>query len=134
MNLLDNAIKYSPEGGDITVTSALFYGSDQEVLATLPRQYLLDFVPDQLYSLTAISDQGLGIQEEYRQLVFDKFFKVKSKYQEGRKGVGLGLAFCRQVIEAHDGFIWVDSPVTQDNTAKARGCRFSVILPRGPAQ
>jgi len=53
---------------------------------------------------------------------------------EGRKGVGLGLAFCKQAIEAHGGFIWVKSPLTSEESARHQGCRFYFILPAGPGE
>ena len=77
----------------------------------------------------AVSDQGLGIPKKYQTHIFDKFFSVQSKNGNGRKGVGLGLTFCKQVIEAHEGFIWVKSPLNPEETQHPRGCQFNLILP-----
>lgn len=86
INLLDNALKYSLDGQMITVQI-------REELAT--------------GTVTiSISDQGPGIPPEYREVIFDKFRRVQD--ESSRKGLGLGLAFCRLAIEAHEGKIWVD--------------------------
>jgi PAS domain S-box-containing protein len=85
INLLENAIKYTPEGGKITL-SATMRGHEM---------------------LVSIGDTGPGIPNEMRQRIFDKFSRVK--YKNAPKGVGLGLAFCRLAVEAHGGHIWVES-------------------------
>ncbi|MBW1979605.1 MAG: PocR ligand-binding domain-containing protein [Deltaproteobacteria bacterium] len=130
VNLLDNAIKYSPEGREITVVSGLFSsGAAMRSPVNIPAEYERLMLPQQKYVFATVADQGLGIPQEFQQLVFDKFFKVKSRYQEGRKGVGLGLAFCKRVIEAHGGCIFMESPVSRDAAGKECGCRFSFVLP-----
>ncbi len=135
VNLLDNAIKYSPEGGEIRVTTTQVQGSDRESpLAPIPQGYAMHLDAGQPFIMTAVSDQGVGIPEEYKQVIFDKFFKIKSQDREGRKGVGLGLAFCKQVIEAHGGLIWVESPIGQDELGSNCGCEFCFVLPKGPIQ
>jgi two-component system, NtrC family, sensor histidine kinase KinB len=85
INLLENAIKYTPEGGKI-VLSATMRGHEM---------------------LISIGDNGPGIPNEMRLRIFDKFSRVK--YKNAPKGVGLGLAFCRLAVEAHGGRIWVES-------------------------
>jgi PAS domain S-box-containing protein len=100
INLLDNAYKFSPEGKTITL----------EVV----------YKPEVSEVLVSISDEGMGIPEQYRETVFNKFRRVQAK--GGPKGLGLGLAFCRLAVEAHGGRIWVDS-------AQSGGARFNFILP-----
>lgn len=85
INLMENAIKYTPEGGKITLSANM---RGHEMLIT-------------------IGDNGPGIPKEMRQRIFDKFSRVK--YKNAPKGVGLGLAFCRLAVEAHGGRIWVES-------------------------
>lgn len=85
VNLLDNAIKYSPEGGVITVSTAT---SDSEVYMR-------------------VKDTGPGIPPEAQSAIFDKFSRVKQQHMP--RGVGLGLAFCKLAVEAHGGRIWVHS-------------------------
>lgn len=85
INLIENAIKYTPDGGNIIVGAKK--AEDGVVIS--------------------IKDSGPGIPEHMKQQIFDKFSRVK--YTEGPKGVGLGLAFCRLAVEAHKGRIWVES-------------------------
>lgn len=98
INLLENAVKYTPAGSHIEV-SARRKGEWCEVW---------------------IDDNGPGIPEEKRQVIFEKFARL----QDNRKvvGFGLGLAFCRMAVEAHGGKIWVE------NRAKG-GSRFAFTLP-----
>lgn len=100
INLLDNALKFSSDGKTITLSTA--------------------YEPEANHVLISISDQGVGIAEQYRQSVFDKFHRVQN--QGGPKGLGLGLAFCRLAVEAHGGRIWVDESVDG-------GARFNFVLP-----
>jgi PAS domain S-box-containing protein len=130
VNLLDNALRYSPEGSTIVIHSHLVNGNgDQGLLASMLREEACRYQFGKSYILTTISDQGIGIPEQYRRVVFDKFFKIKTADPRGRKSVGLGLAFCKQVVEAHNGSIWVNSNITPDESPEPRGCRFSFLLP-----
>jgi signal transduction histidine kinase len=92
-NLLDNALKYTPEGGVITV-------------AVRPLDGQLE---------VRVTDTGPGIPPEHQERIFDRFTRVPGS--EGRRrGLGLGLALCRSVVEAHGGRIWVESEVGQGST------------------
>jgi two-component system, NtrC family, sensor histidine kinase KinB len=85
VNLLDNAIKYTPENGIVTISTAT---SGTEVYVR-------------------IQDTGPGIPSEAQATIFDKFARVKQRNMP--QGVGLGLAFCKLAVEAHGGRIWVRS-------------------------
>lgn len=85
INLLDNAIKYTPQGGVITLAV-------KRTGATLT---------------VSVRDTGPGVPEGEHQRIFDKFMRVQR--EAAPKGLGLGLAFCKLAIEAHGGHIWVDS-------------------------
>lgn len=91
-NLLSNAIKFSFEGGQITVKIK----SSQE--------------KQNKYNMLAVSviDNGVGIPDKERQLIFDKFTQ-SSKTKTGSGGTGLGLAICHEIIKAHQGEIWAES-------------------------
>jgi signal transduction histidine kinase len=92
-NLLDNALKYTPEGGLITVAICTVNGQVE----------------------VRVTDTGPGIPSEHQERIFDRFARVPGS--EGRhEGLGLGLAFCRSVIEAHGGRIWVESEAGQGST------------------
>jgi two-component system, sensor histidine kinase and response regulator len=90
VNLLGNAIKFSPEGGTlgIGITS-----TGRAVRVT-------------------VSDQGPGIPQEYHQRIFDKFGQVESRKENRKYSTGLGLAFCKLAVEAQGGQIGVESPST----------------------
>ncbi|MDY6877069.1 MAG: response regulator [Chloroflexota bacterium] len=88
INLLDNALKYSPSEG--TVIVGAHHSQEGPPAVTF-----------------WVRDQGPGIPLEYQERVFDKFTHVPDRQWSG---MGLGLAYCRLVVEAHGGRIWVDSP------------------------
>ncbi len=100
MNLLHNAIKYSPDGGIVTVTT-------EEQADAL---------------VISVADEGVGIPLADRARVFERFYKVDRARQRGHGGTGLGLAIARQIADAHGGRIWLES--TDDE-----GSTFSVSLP-----
>lgn len=101
-NLLDNAIKFTPTGGAITVSARLGDGEVQ----------------------LSVADTGEGVPESSRQMVFDKFEQLRPTGR-GHRGSGLGLTFCKLATEAHDGRIWIE-----DN--EPRGSRFVFSLPLNP--
>jgi PAS domain S-box-containing protein len=86
-NILDNAIKYSEEGTEIVISAER---QDKEMLVS-------------------ISDQGIGIPAEDLDKVFDRMYRAEHRTGQERGGVGLGLAICRGLVEAHGGNIWIES-------------------------
>lgn len=86
VNLLDNAIKYTPAKG--TITLSVIHRTTQEIMLS-------------------VSDTGPGIPEEKKERIFDGHFRLKR--DESTEGYGLGLALCRKIVSAHYGQIWVDS-------------------------
>ncbi len=90
-NILENAIKYSPEGGLVIIRG--------------------EVRPNDVVVSTA--DQGIGISPEDLIPLFEKFFRVRSALSFHVSGTGLGLPIARSIIEAHDGRIWVESKVGQ---------------------
>ncbi|HEV8637237.1 MAG TPA: ATP-binding protein [Chloroflexota bacterium] len=100
-NLLSNAVRYSPDGGTITVRLAQ---SGPETL------------------LVSVQDEGIGIPEEARAKVFDKFYRIDTATGQKIRGLGLGLAICKQIVEAQGGRIWVDSRI-------GHGSAFSFTVP-----
>jgi signal transduction histidine kinase len=101
LNLVSNAVKYSPRGGIVRVCSQ-------------QRDRWLELV---------VSDQGVGIPPEARSRVFDRFFRVSSFETKGIPGTGLGLSIVKGLVELHGGRIWVESEV-------GRGSSFHVTLPQ----
>jgi two-component system OmpR family sensor kinase len=91
LNLIDNALKYTPAGGHITIS----------------------LYRDQDWVRVLIADTGLGIPPEVLPHIFDRFYRAQ---REGRKGVGLGLSIARWIAEAHSGRLTVESEVGQGAT------------------
>lgn len=135
VNLMDNAIRFAPEGSLIKVTAVRIdvenYQTDQPALPSRVREKLL---AGQSYILVTFSDQGPGVPEKDKEAIFNKFFTTKVKGEIRRKGVGLGLTFCKLIIEAHHGEIWVESPVETDSVIQGQGCRFCFLLPAQDTQ
>jgi len=90
MNLLTNAIKYTPNNGKITI------GAEE--------------MPDNQVKIS-VADTGQGIPADKLDSVFDKFSQVEAKKSGGARSTGLGLTFCKMTVEAHGGRIWVESVV-----------------------
>jgi len=101
-NLVSNAIKYSPQGGTITVMG-------QEAGEMI---------------LIQVRDQGIGIPHEDLERVFERFYRVENEITRSVRGIGLGLAVCRGIVEAHGGRIWVES-------LPGEGSTFYFTLPAG---
>ncbi|MFH1928463.1 MAG: GAF domain-containing sensor histidine kinase [Chloroflexota bacterium] len=99
-NLLDNALKYSPQGGLVVVRGEL---RESEVVIS-------------------VADQGIGIAPEHLNRLFEKFFRVKSGLGRHVVGSGLGLPIARNIVESHGGLIWAESQV-------GRGSTFYFTLP-----
>jgi signal transduction histidine kinase len=101
INLVDNAIKYSPDGGRVTVRVE---GAGTHVRF-------------------AVADEGLGIPPAEQRRIFEKFYRLDPNMTRGVGGTGLGLYICRELVRRMDGRIWVESP------GLGRGSTFVVELP-----
>lgn len=99
-NILNNAIKYSPDGGKIKVT-----------MKTTDDQMIL-----------SISDQGLGIPKQDLPRIFDRFYRVDRARSRAQGGTGLGLSIAKEIIKQHNGFIWAKSEY-------GKGSTFTIVLP-----
>jgi signal transduction histidine kinase len=93
-NLVENAVKYSPGGGRITISTQRCRGRD-----SAPKEEVQ----------VSVSDRGLGIQPEHLQHLFDRFYQVDSTASPQAGGLGLGLSICKAIIKAHKGRIWAES-------------------------
>lgn len=99
-NILNNAIKYSPDGGKITVR-----------MKTTEDQMIL-----------SISDHGLGIPKQDLPRIFDRFYRVDRARSRAQGGTGLGLSIAKEIIKQHKGFIWAKSEY-------GKGSTFTIVLP-----
>ena len=99
-NIVNNAIKYSPDGGKITVS-----------MKTTDTQLIV-----------SISDQGLGIPKKDLPLIFDRFYRVDKARSRAQGGTGLGLSIAKEIVKQHNGFIWAKSEY-------GKGSTFTIVLP-----
>ena len=99
-NILNNAIKYSPDGGKIKVG-----------MKTTDVQLII-----------SISDEGLGIPKKDLPRIFDRFYRVDKARSRAQGGTGLGLAIAKEIIKQHKGFIWAKSEY-------GKGSTFTIVLP-----
>jgi two-component system, OmpR family, phosphate regulon sensor histidine kinase PhoR len=112
-NLVDNAIKYTPERGHITVAARRTSGTDHKGETQLEGIEL------------SVADTGIGIPEQDRPRVFERFYRVDKARSRELGGTGLGLAIVKHIVEGHGGQVWVEG-----NTPS--GSRFVVRLPVQP--
>ncbi len=116
-NLLDNAIKFSPSGGSVQIGAA--YGTIFGWNAAAETPTLPETLPEDEWLVFWVRDQGPGIPAQYHQRIFDKFGQVRGSKL---RGTGLGLTFCKLVVEAHQGQIWLES-------IEGQGSTFAFALP-----
>jgi PAS domain S-box-containing protein len=128
-NLLSNAINYSVTGGRIMISTRIAGGSEPGFVSSVPEKHRDRIRGDRGYFLAVIRDTGYGIPEEHQESVFEKFFTVKTEEGLGRRGIGLGLAFCKLVAEAHDGVIFCRTPSGSSVGDRTPGVEFHLILP-----
>ena len=102
VNILSNAVKFTPEGGQVKVDARL--GDHSAIIS--------------------ISDSGIGIAKEDQEAIFEEFRQVGSNYAHKREGTGLGLTLTKRFVEMHGGKIWVESEV-------GKGSTFTFTLPIG---
>jgi PAS domain S-box-containing protein len=93
-NILDNAVKYSPEGTEIAVKAEV---KGQNVLVS-------------------VTDHGQGITADETEKIFDRFYRIEQRLKKDPGGLGLGLSLCKALVEAHQGKIWVESIVGKGST------------------
>jgi K+-sensing histidine kinase KdpD len=99
-NLVENAVKYSPQGGEIAISGQI---GEEEVIVS-------------------VSDKGIGIAPQYQDKIFERFFRVENRLTRGVTGSGLGLSICKGHVKAHGGRIWLESE-------PGRGSVFYFTLP-----
>jgi signal transduction histidine kinase len=101
--LLDNAIKFSPGGGKITI-----------------RSWVVD---EEIY--ISVSDQGIGVPADKLEKIFERFVQADGSTTRSFGGMGIGLALCHDIVDAHSGRIWAES------AGQGKGSTFTMVLPIG---
>jgi len=102
-NLAQNAIKFTPEGGEVSISAKPFAGEEKMVAIS-------------------VRDSGIGIAEDQQGKIFEKFYQVNGSLHRSAGGTGLGLAITKGLVDAHQGTIWVESEV-------GKGSTFTFTLP-----
>jgi PAS domain S-box-containing protein len=122
-NLFSNAFKFTAEGGVVEVTAELLDDASGMAERIAPGTYPVDGLPRKgSYLMASVRDTGIGIPRDALGTIFDKFVQAKHRRSGKTKGSGLGLAFCRKVMDAHGGYIWVESDL-------GRGSTFTALFP-----
>ena len=119
VNLLGNAIKFSPKGATVSVEVDDRRKIPLETPPTLRRRLSSS---NNGFALLAVSDRGPGVPEPHKERVFEKFHQIHQGKKLRGQGVGLGLAICKSIVEKHEGAIWVED-------RPAGGSVFRVLLP-----
>ena len=101
INLIGNAVKFTPEDGEISVSSKVSADADEYVIS--------------------VKDSGIGIPPDQLEKVFEKFHQVEGEQYRSASGTGLGLAIAKHIVEDHGGKIWVESILNFGTT-------FSLLL------
>jgi signal transduction histidine kinase len=100
INLVSNACRYTPVGGQITISSCQVNGSAE----------------------TTIHDTGIGIRKDELEHIFDRFYRSNDPMVRSQPGTGLGLSITKSLVELHGGRLWVESEV-------GKGSTFGFTLP-----
>ena len=116
-NLITNAIKFTPDGGKIRISTGIIENPDKSLLITPS-----DGEYSGAYVKISVQDTGVGIEKEDIPKIFDKFSQIENTLSRNTGGIGLGLTITKHFIDAHLGGIWVDS-------VKNEGSTFNFIIP-----
>jgi two-component system phosphate regulon sensor histidine kinase PhoR len=124
-NLLDNAVKYTPEGGQVRLAAKLVRSSEfgdenqkelNSELITQHSELHRDFLE------ISVADTGIGIPKEHLDRIFERFYRVDKARSRELGGTGLGLAIVKHIVEAHGGTVQVQSTI-------GKGSTFIITLP-----
>ena len=118
-NLVSNAIKFTPDGKSITISSRMVNASDIKVNDCF-KDVVKNLTGD--YIEVCVKDEGIGIEQKNLLHTFDKFAQIENSLSRKAGGTGLGLPIAKQLLDAHKGAIWCDSELN-------KGSKFYFIIP-----
>jgi two-component system phosphate regulon sensor histidine kinase PhoR len=111
-SLLDNAIKFTPQGGQVIATVS---DRDEDILV-------------------CVTDTGSGVPLAEQKRIFERFYQIDNSSTRAHGGTGLGLALCKHIVELHRGRIWVEPAKEPPLGDSGPGSRFCFTIPRDLAQ
>jgi len=122
-NLLSNSFKFTEEGGKISLSAGVVKDLTGIRERIPPGTYQAEQIPDTgSFIKVMVSDTGIGIPRDALGSIFDKFVQARNRREGKIRGTGLGLAFCRKVMDAHGGLLWAESDL-------GKGSVFTVLFP-----
>jgi len=122
-NLLSNAFKFTAEGGKVIIGVEMIDNPATVISRIGKGLYPESSLPQGgRYLMVSVTDNGVGIPADSQESIFDRFAQARNRLLGKTRGTGLGLAFCRKVMDAHHGFIWAESK-------EGYGSTFCVLLP-----
>ncbi|GEM_PF-5521591 len=120
-NLCENALKYTPKGGQVTLVADLHFWERRVAAVSVSQERRQEEEDADANGVRfSVTDNGPGIPSEYHQEIFEDYFQVPGS---APGGMGLGLAIARKIVTAHKGKIWVESRV-------GHGTAFHLVIPR----
>jgi PAS domain S-box-containing protein len=116
-NMINNSIRFSETGGYITL------GLQMASPDNVPERFEKNFLKDKIYYFISVKDQGVGIEKNNLEKVFDRFYQVENANVRIHSGSGLGLSIAKNIAEAHGGFIWAESE------GIGKGAKICMVIP-----
>ena len=122
INLIDNAIKCTASDGKIDIVADIVTADGIKIKDDKAYKDLLNCAEGGKFLQVSVKDTGIGIPEDELENIFYKFYKIDTTDGGDNPGVGLGLSICKELIELHQGYIWVESLIK-------KGSQFKFVLP-----
>ena len=121
-NLLDNAIKFTPEGGSVSIAARKIAGTEVHKEEVSETSALTRFCTSADFVEISVADTGIGVREKEIARLFNEFTQLEAPLTKKYKGAGLGLALTKKLVELHLGSIWAESEF-------GKGSRFIFVIP-----
>ena len=133
LQLLANAIKFSPKGGDIRISVTVGALSPQDT-SSPDSPFWRERLSERFGLRVTVEDQGIGVASEQRASIFEPFYQADSSTTRAFGGTGLGLSLAKSYVVAHGGFLWLDSRAAGSQEPVRKGSAFTFSLPAVPEE